>query len=101
MAAEYLAGHKMTHHGRATEARRSRKTSATEEETQTHHLAFPAKGGLRICLVEGCPGQMATRTAMQFHFLHRHVLDTVVILEEGTPHSHGDPDATCWSPGVQ
>ena len=29
----------------------------------------------------------ATRTAMRVHFLHRHVLDTVVILEEGNlPH---------------
>ena len=30
---------------------------------------------------------MATRTAMQVHFVHRHVLNTVVILEEGNfPH---------------
>ena len=26
---------------------------------------------------------MATRTAMRVHFVHRHVLDTVVMLEEG------------------
>ena len=50
-------------------------------------MAFPAKGGLRICPVERCPGQAATRTEMRVHFLHRHVLDTVVILEEGNfPH---------------
>ena len=35
---------------------------------------------------------------MQVHFLHRHVLDTVVILEEGNPPTHGAPNATCWSP---
>ena len=30
---------------------------------------------------------MATRTAMRVHFVHRHVLDTVVTLEEGNlPH---------------
>ena len=30
--------------------------------------------------LEGCAGRVATRTAMQVHFLHRHVLDTVVVL---------------------
>ena len=44
-------------------------------------MAFPDKGGPRICLVEGCPGQAAMRTAMQVHFLHRNFLDTVVILD--------------------
>ena len=55
------------------------------EETRTYRMTFPAKGGPRSCPVEGCLGQAATRTAMQVHFLHRHVQDTVVILEEGKP----------------
>ena len=29
------------------------------------------------------PGVLATRAAMRLHFVHRHVHDTVVILEEG------------------
>ena len=33
--------------------------------------------------MEGCPEVLATRTAMQVHFVHRHVHDTVVMLEEG------------------
>ena len=33
--------------------------------------------------MEGCPGVLATRTAMQVHFVHRNVHDTVVMLEEG------------------
>ena len=33
--------------------------------------------------MEGCPGVLATRTAMRVHFVHRHVHDTVVMLEEG------------------
>ena len=33
--------------------------------------------------MEGCPGVSATRAAMRVHFVHRHVHDTVVILEEG------------------
>ena len=35
----------------------------------------------------GVPGKLATRTEMRVHFVHRHVLDTVVMLEEGNfPH---------------
>ena len=33
--------------------------------------------------MEGCPGVSATRAAMQVHFVHWHVHDTVVILDEG------------------
>ena len=33
--------------------------------------------------MEGCPGVLDTRTAMRVHFVHRHVHDTVVMLEEG------------------
>ena len=33
--------------------------------------------------MEGCPGVSVTRAAMQVHFVHRNVHDTVVILEEG------------------
>ena len=37
--------------------------------------------------MEGCPGKLGTRTAMRVHFMHRHVLDTMVMLEEGNfPH---------------
>ena len=46
-------------------------------------MSFPAKGGPRWCPVEGCLGALATRTAMRVHFVHRHVHDTVVMLEEG------------------
>ena len=33
--------------------------------------------------MEGCPGALAKRTAMQVHFVHQHFQDTVVVLEEG------------------
>ena len=57
------------------------------EETQTYQMVFLAKGGPQTCPVEGCPGQAATRTAMRDQFIYRHVLDTMVILEEGNlPH---------------
>ena len=50
-------------------------------------ISFPEKGGPQKFPVAGCPGRLATRTAMGMHFVHRHVLSTVVILEEGNfPH---------------
>ena len=45
-------------------------------------MNFP-KGSRRKCPVEGCPGVSETRAAMRVHFVHRHVHDTVVLLEEG------------------
>ena len=37
--------------------------------------------------VEGCPRRVMMRTAVRVHFIHLHVLYTVVILEEGNiPH---------------
>ena len=60
---------------------------AKGEEPRIYCMAFPAKGGPWICPVEGFPGRLATKTAMQVHFLHRHFMDTVVILEEvNLPH---------------
>ena len=48
-----------------------------------YKMNFPTKDGRRRCPVEGCLGVLATRAAMRVHFVHRHVHDTVVILEEG------------------
>ena len=50
-------------------------------------MAFLTAGGPWNYPVEGCPGQAAMTTAMRVHFLHRHVRDTVIILEDGNlPH---------------
>ena len=54
---------------------------------RTYMMYFPTKRGAQKCPVEGCPGALATRTAMRVQFVHRHVQDTVVMLEEGNlPH---------------
>ena len=50
-----------------------------------YKMNFPTKGDRRQCPVDGCPGVSETRAAMRVHFVHRHVHDTVVILEEGNP----------------
>ena len=45
-------------------------------------MNFP-QGSRRQCPVEGFPGVSATQAAMRVHFVHRHVHNTVVILDEG------------------
>ena len=88
MATGSLAGHRMTQHGRDAEEIWIWKTSATGGDPRTYRMDFSAKGDPRRCPVEGCLGRTATRTAMRVNFIHRHVLDTVVILEDGnTPHT--------------
>ena len=37
------------------------------EKPQTYRIEFP-KGGAKACPVEGCPGRVGKRTAMQVHF---------------------------------
>ena len=48
-----------------------------------YKMNFPARDGRRQCPLEGFPGVSATQAAMRVHFVHRHVHDTVFILEEG------------------
>ena len=67
--------------------RRQWSTPAAGTGPQMYRMSFLEKGGPQKCPVEGCPGRVATRTAMQVHFVKWIVLDTVVILEEGNfPH---------------
>ena len=41
------------------------------------------------CSVEGCRGKAKRRTNLRIHFMHHHVQDTIVILEEvNYPHPH-------------
>ena len=83
LAVGSLSSHMMTRHGKAAGQRRQWNTPEEGRVPQEYWMSFPKKGGPRTCPVEGCPGKMATRTAMRVHFVHRHVLDTVVMLEEG------------------
>ena len=87
LAAGSLSIHLMTKHERAAVIERKWSTPTAGTRPQTYRMSFPAKGGPRKFPMAGCPGRVAMRTATQVHFVHRHVLDTVVILEEGKfPH---------------
>ena len=53
----------------------------------TYRMTFPVWAGPRTCPVEGCSGKASTQAEMKVNFWHRHVRDTVVILEEvNLPH---------------
>ena len=51
-------------------------------EPQKYLVDLITAVGLHECLVEGCRGRAANRAALRVNFFHRHVRDTVVILEE-------------------
>ena len=82
LAVGSMSSHLMTRHGKAA-AQRHLWAPQTDEGPKTYKMSFPEKGGRRRCPVEGCLGVLATRTDMRVHFLHRHVHNTVVMLEEG------------------
>ena len=77
-----LSSHLMTQHGRAAGKRRQWITPAAGSGPHSYRISFPENRGPHKCLVEGCPGRVVTRTAMRVNFVHWHVLDVVVILEE-------------------
>ena len=87
MTAGYLTSHMMTQHGRVVETQWRCRSPAAGARLRTFRMKFPVKGGPQSCPVEGCSRRVATRTEMRVHLMHRHVLNTVVILEEGNvPH---------------
>ena len=49
---------------------------------RTHRMAFPTRAGPRPYPVEGCSVRLLMRMEIRVHFWHRHVRDTVMILEE-------------------
>ena len=56
-------------------------------EPQTYWVSFPTATGPQGCPVKGCSGRVATMTELRVNFFHRHVRDTMVILEEvNLPH---------------
>ena len=80
LAAGSLSIHMMTRHGKVA-PQRHLWAPQTTGGPRIYKMNFP-KGSRRQCLVEVCPGVSETRAAMRVHFVHRHVHDTVVILEE-------------------
>ena len=81
LAAGSLSSHRMNQHRRVAEIRWQWSTPAAGTGPQTYKMTFPEKGGPLNCPLAVCQDRVATRMAMGVHFMHRHILDTVVILE--------------------
>ena len=79
----FLAGHMQTQNVRVAKGRHILAATAPGEEPRTYKMDFLTTGGARNCPVEGCPGRAVTGMLMRVKFIHHHVWDTVVILEEG------------------
>ena len=68
-------------------------------EPHTYPMFSPSTVGPQERPVKECRGRAVTRMAMRVHFLHRHVRETVSILEEATSPTHGAPGVTLWYRG--
>ena len=55
----------------------------TTPGTSLYMVYFPIEANSIGCPVGECKGRAATRTKPRIHFVHRHIWDTVVIMEEG------------------
>ena len=77
-----LVAHRQTQHGVA-KGRLGKEGDKTSwgNNPRTYRMTFPAKTGNMPCPFKGCSVQESTQTTMRVHFWHRHVRDTMVILE--------------------
>ena len=55
-------------------------------EPQIYCVSFLCTAGPRQCIVEGFQGRAATQTGLRMHFLHCHVRDTDVFVNEVNLH---------------
>ena len=88
---ERFTGYPLTNPARTGERGSGQKDNGVEKDggdkPRTFRMKFPEKSGPRPCPVEGFSDQAVMKTAMRVNLWHRHVRDTVVILEEGNlPH---------------
>ena len=61
----------------------SYSSSDLYDEAQTYRVSFLKHLSRLWCLVAGCLGGASSRTNLRIHFVHCHVRDAIVILEEG------------------
>ena len=80
-----LVTHFQTQHGVAKRGLGSEEGESDRSDggydPRTYRMVFPAQEEPRPFPVEGCNGQVSTRTAMRMNFWHRPARDTAVILE--------------------
>jgi len=83
LAASSLSTHLLTQHGKAPRNIAARNDSAGRQPAE-YRVSFPKTLRCLICPVEGCGGSARSHEGLRRHFMHRHVRDTLVILQEGS-----------------
>ena len=86
LAAGYLAYHRQAQHGVARGDLKDPPPPHPHPpyEDRTCQISFLRAARDTAFPVGGCPGRSMRRSTLRLHFLHRHVRDTVVILEQGS-----------------
>ena len=79
LAVESLASHQQTYNGVGMGYKR--ETPPPAGDPKTYRISFLSASRQRDCPVEGCKGRKTTRSGICVHFLHWHVIDTIVIME--------------------
>ena len=75
--------------GKGNQGRLHPTHNPTPQEAKPYWAPFPAALKWLIWSVEGFQGGVTSLTNLWVHFLHRHIKDTIVILEEGNqPYPH-------------
>eukprot|EP00978_Attheya_sp_CCMP212_P005927 scaffold13219_cov61-Attheya_sp.AAC.3 len=83
--------HLRVQHGRQMPQAGREPAPAVGLTTGEYIVSFPKTVSLINCPIKGCPGKATSRAYLHTHFMHRHVKDTLIILDEGTfPHPRCD-----------
>ena len=79
----YLSTHRLHQHGIALSQSRLEGIYDPDPEPDLHIVSMPTRKFDIDCPVPGCPGHATDRFSLRRHFMHRHILDTLIIIEEG------------------
>ena len=83
-AEDSLADHQQGEHGLAWGYLKDPPPPHPPDEAGTYRILLPREACGIDLPVGGCPGRETSCRALQVHFVHHHMRDTVVILEEGS-----------------
>jgi len=78
----YLRTHRLHQHGIPLSQSEAEHVPPAEVP-DLHIVSMPTRLFQIDCPVPGCPGRATDRFSLRRHFMHRHILDMIVIIEEG------------------
>eukprot|EP00978_Attheya_sp_CCMP212_P011354 scaffold28024_cov58-Attheya_sp.AAC.2 len=85
LAQSSLQHHLRVQHGQTTPV--GREPAPAVGLSAEYLVSSPKMVNSIDCPIEGCPGKATSKANPRAHFMHRHVKDTLIILDEGTfPH---------------